>query len=182
MSPSDSITKCPICGQQGVDYVELIDVPDMLVSEVSCARCGSYRLDHLLLKAGYSPEFSDIRCLISAWIRRQNRAEIQPHIKYSNFQDPEWLSGFRRMGFPQSITQKLDALLLFLADTEGTGQNEPAELSDRAVAEIAARSMDEVSHLLDLLNELGYVTGRIDRCAVTTDGNLRAQELKRAYP
>jgi ribosomal protein L32 len=99
---------CPICGESRIKKVDSTR-GDLIL--VECERCGRYKIDHLLLSLDSHP-WNNVRYLVSAWIRRENKSGIVPivggEVSINDLYSADWAEQFRNMGFPQSINEKLD--------------------------------------------------------------------------
>ncbi len=123
--------QCPVCSSELITPPRVHEKYDALIYD--CPQCGKYVLEHL---TEVDQNFHASKQLISAWIRRYNKRENKfPYISI-NFSNEDWFKNLRNMGFPQTVTEKLDELLR---------------------AYIAAKNLDEIKGLNQLLSELGYI-------------------------
>lgn len=179
MNGEQTIT-CPVCMRTDATEQERNDLKGVTRPYVTCPRCGSYTLERIVLRTGFADDFDDVRHLASAWIWRENKAGIVPHIGYERDSLKRgWATRFRHMAFPESVTEKLDALLRFLADFVGTRYTMAVTLPPNAAAAVAAKDQDEVDSLRALLGQLGYVaTHSGSTCSVAARGWKRVEELR----
>ena len=175
---TDEETKqCPICTLGGVERRGSRPDRNATLLRFSCRRCGEYELDKLLDLTDLSAVPDDLRHLASAWVYRQNKAGQTPQIRSDNLHD--WVGRLRHFPHPESVGEKLDALLLFLAEEVGIRYRSAATIGPSVVAAIAAEDQDEVNHLVGLLMELKYVSGKITECRLVAQGWRRIEELRR---
>ncbi len=121
--------------------------------------------------------------LVSAWIRRQNKAGVTPTIGDGiddvSFHSPNWwFDQYTNMGFPETTNEKLDALLLGYSET--VKDNYKTQISyglPQMVSQIAAKSVEQVNGLTDFLQELGYID---EHPRITAKGWQRVDELHKA--
>jgi hypothetical protein len=122
--------------------------------------------------------------LISAWIYRQNRAGVPPLIEYEEdvFED-RLLDRVKAAALPETLSEKQEAFLLHLADLVGVRYAQSVAFTPKALAAIAAHNNEELLHIGDLLQELGYVqrksTGSERAWKLTAAGWKRVEELHR---
>ena len=173
---------CPLCGStlvsESKDSQHYIDA-----SDYECPRCGKYRLSDYIKD---DERFDAVKHLISAWIRRQHKlGEYNPLVRQSDG-NGDWFDNLQRAGFPQGVSEKLDALLLAYADII---KDEYAKivkilLHSSLPAEIAARDFDEVKGLNQLLQQLDYIwcepSNPYEHIRITAKGWFRINELKRS--
>jgi len=146
--------QCPICSHILETAPKNSGKFDALIYD--CPQCGEYELFEF---AHRNPEFHDSKQLISAWIRLQNkRGKYRPSISDSFFEE-DWFKNLPNMGFPQSVTEKLDELLIAYADIakDDYGKIIKVELHPTLIADIAAKNLDEIISLNDLLSQLEYI-------------------------
>lgn len=169
---------CPICALGGVESRTWRDNRNTALVYFSCSRCGQYDLEQVLHLTKLSDLSRDLRHLASAWVYRQNKAGITPQIRCDTFDD--WVSRLKHFPHPKSVGEKLDALLLLLREEVGIRYRSTVAIGPRVVAAIAAEDEDEVGHLVGLLKELEYVSGKPTECRLTAQGWRRIEELRRA--
>jgi hypothetical protein len=175
MSQERVNSPCPICDERYIKrYRE-----NGLTFEIDCERCGKYKIDRRLLD---DKPWHGVRHLVSAWVRRENKAGITPDIgkgvDLEDVSNPEWWkSRFTHMGFPKSIIDKLDALLLSYSDMVKSDYKKQISYGlPHLIAEIAAKNVDELNGLIDLLKEMGYVD---EHPRITAKGWIRIDELRK---
>ena len=177
---------CPICDE---NYIKNAD-PNGLMSEIDCARCGKYKIGRRLLD---DKPWQDVGHLVSAWIRRENKSGFTPvvgaDVLGDNIDSPEWWSTrFKHMGFPETTNEKLDALLLAYAESVSDNYQESVK-TDRPelISTVAAKNIDEIKGLTDLLVEMGrinekkgpYGNATVAR-TISAQGWLQIDELRKA--
>ncbi len=151
---------CPVCGEPiAREPVAREHLFDFLLCE--CKRCGAFRYLRPALK---SPNFNDVRHLVSAWIQRQNRAGVRTPLVPADTRDAEsmnkWFEQLKYAGFPQTVTEKLDALLKAYGDIVKDGISTASIATHQhpeLISLIAARDHDELTELSRLLHELNYI-------------------------
>lgn len=155
---------CPICNSDSL-VNKLSPLPDNISYYWGeCKRCGVYCIHRGLIDANKPEGYWDVNHLISAWITRENKQKKCPYIpeKGIAFDDPSWLQRFKHMGFPMTVDEKLDKLLLFYAESRGysyTTYFNPfdAPILLTTLQEIALKDMSELCSLHTLLNDLDYM-------------------------
>jgi len=183
MAQKDVYQACPICGEIYLkDSNPLESFPGF---RNECKRCGLYDIDRVFVDLEDKP-WSNVSHLISAWVRRENNVGITPVIiKGADIKDisnPEWWERqFRYMGFPETTTEKLNALLLtFASMTKG---NYLADVVPEpfVIASIAAKNIEEVFGLAQLLRDLGYLKqwGSTTHSVFTARGWLQVDDLQK---
>jgi nucleoside 2-deoxyribosyltransferase len=178
MAQSDKIQSCPICeDNSGLNYRML----DGWAFQFECPRCGKYKIDHVLVSVK-NPPWGEVWHLVSAWIRRQNKAGLIPTIPegvdINVMYSPGWAEQFRHMGFPESTDEKLDILLLAYADIIKSDYKKQISYGlPHLIAEVAAKNVDELNGLTDFLKECGYVD---ERPRITAKGWRHVDELRKA--
>jgi hypothetical protein len=150
------------------------------VFQMECERCGKFKMSDLYME-DKNPPWRDVRHLVSAWIRRQNKAGQIPTIDEGEDTGamllPEWADQFKHMGFPETTNEKLDALLLGYADIINNDYKRQISYGlPHLVAEIAAQSIEQVNGLTDFLKELGYVD---EHPRITANGWRHIDELRK---
>lgn len=174
MSQSDGLLNCPICresyilGKPKVDHWRLT---------YDCERCGKYTIDDALA-SDENPPWAEIRHLVSAWVRRENKAGVIPTIAHSEgMYAPEWANQFKQMGFPETMNEKLDTLLLGYADLiKGNYKQQISYGLPYLVAEIAVENVEQLNGLTDFLKEMGYVD---EHPRITASGWRHIDELRK---
>ena len=104
---------CPLCLEFELsDYRPAANSTNPFDFVNECPRCGRFIFPR-------GPEASNVgraqRHLASAFVRRQNDARQTPRFGWEQFANEAWWSQFDRMGFPQTVPEKLDALLRAIA-------------------------------------------------------------------
>lgn len=177
---ADTQPTCAICGD-AIDREPMHYNSALLWCE--CRRCGTFLYDRNALTR---ESFGRNRHLVSAWIRRQNSAGVRdpvvPPITTSWEDVDKWFDALQYDGFPLSVTQKLDALLLRYAGLSESDLIRPLELLryPELVAQIAGRSRSELLALNSMLIEMGYVSQseRDLRLVITADGWKKIDALR----
>jgi len=171
---------CPVCGSTLLGQTSVLDHYDASLYE--CQRCGKYVLsDFVRLHV----DFDANKHLISAWIRRQNKlGNDYPFVGQSDGIG-NWFDNLQRAGFPQGVSEKLDALLLAYADIvkDEYAKVVKIQLCHSLPAEIAARDIDEVKGLNQFLEQLDYIlcppSHPREHVSITAKGWFRINELRR---
>jgi hypothetical protein len=182
MNTTQPQKKCPICNE---DYLD--KAPKLLErtngNRYECRRCGTFDLDRVIEKSRID-HFDRVRHLISAWIRRQTDSGIFPVVvgKGMDLTRSDWALQFEHMGFPSTVNEKLDALLLAYADMAKDRPLKSLEYGQASlISEVAARNMAEVGDLTQFLHDLHYVNILTDiYLNLTVQGWLRISELRQS--
>lgn len=162
--------QCPVCSS------ELKTAPKQsekaFASINDCPQCGGYILGDLAI---LSQELRDSKQLISAWLRLQNKRGNNHFFIEDEFPTHDWFKNLRNMGFPQMVNEKLDGLLKAYADIVKDDYNKivAVEQYPELVSDIAAKNLDEIIGLNQLLAELGYIW--TDPSDIYRDVRLRAK-------
>jgi len=146
--------QCPVCSNKPKTAPKDSEKHDGLIYD--CPQCGKYELEGL---ADVNREPYDSKQLISAWIRLQNkRGNNRPFIR-DRFPVEDWFKNLRNMGFPQTVNEKLNGLLKAYADIvkDDYGKIIKIDQHPTLIADIAAKNLDEIKGLNQLLSELGYI-------------------------
>jgi len=171
---------CPLCGS----ILQREPRPSEHHHDASiyeCPKCGKYRLSDYIKS---DQRFDTAKHLISAWIRRQHKLGAYNPLVGQSDGSENWFDNLQRAGFPQDVSEKLDALLLAYADIV---KNEYAKLVKIQLhpylpAEIAARDIDEVVGLNQFLQQLGYIwcepSHPNTHIQITAKGWFRIKELR----
>jgi hypothetical protein len=175
---------CPICGE---NYVQnsIRELSDGLSLEYNCERCGKYKISRQLID---DQPWLEVKHLVSAWVKRENRAGIpSPTIgagaDVKTLDSSEWADRFRRMGFPETTNEKLDALLRAYADsTESDYKRSLDQEQPQLISKVAAKDKGEIKGLTTLLRELDYIKQDKDSSprTISAKGWLRIDELHKA--
>jgi len=156
----DEMQTCPICG----DYYcnsELLHNP-VIRLQIECERCGTFYIDDVNYPKNRNQPWEEVRHLYSAWIRQQNKAGLVPtigkDIDFVSCESPEWWrKRFANMGFPETINDKLDKLLLAYAnDIQGDYQKLVIK-QPHFIADIAAKNEGEIEWLTRALEEQEFI-------------------------
>lgn len=180
MATSEDKPICPICKSKTESEPSPLEKKPGSF-DCKCTRCGQFRYDEVLFS---SKKFDALRHLVSAWIRRQNKAGVDRPVVAQEACDAAsadtWLDGLLNTGFPQTVTEKLDALLLAYADIANgeIGKHISHEHYPNLVSEIAARDLNEVKSLSQLLHQLSYVDAS-GNVTIKAGGWKRIDEIKR---
>jgi nucleoside 2-deoxyribosyltransferase len=184
MTQIGSSIQCAVCGGP---YVKSEKRLENGTWRIECKRCGRYEIGNPL--RGLSEQnkpWHKVRHLVSAWIRKENKADKTPFIgagaNNSELSSPDWWeSQYKHMGFPETTSDKLDALLVVLADS--AKEDYEANISiieERLIAEIAVNSLKDITGLIRILEEFGYVTPYLpNRYKILGKGWLRIDELRK---
>ena len=173
---------CPICDEY---YIKNVKQGGLV--EIDCERCGRFYIELRLLSSSLKPWY-DVRHYVSAWIRRQNKAGLFPRIGVEEdkpIHDPEWwISRFTHMGFPETTSEKLDALLLAYAESVSSNYQERVK-TDRPglISIVAAKDIDEIKGLTNLLEEMGLLKKAekaYGALTISAEGWLKIDELRKA--
>lgn len=170
---------CPLCGSTLQREPEPSQHYDASIYE--CPRCERYSLSYSIR---HDQRFDTAKHLISAWIRRQHKlGNDNPFIGQSDG-SVDWFDNLQRAGFPQGVSEKLDALLLAYADIVKDEYKKIVKIksSPSLPAEIAARDIDEVEGLNQLLEQLDYIwcepSHPYQHIRITAKGWFRINELR----
>lgn len=170
---------CPVCGSALLNQPSVSQHYDAFLYD--CPRCGNYTLSDFIR---FHQGFDTNRYLISAWIRRQNK--IGNHYPFVGQGDGSgnWFDNLQRAGFPQDVGEKLDALLLVYGDIVKDEYKKMVKIQSypSLPAEIAARNVDEVEGLNQLLEQLDYIrcepSHPYQHIRITAKGWFRIKELR----
>jgi hypothetical protein len=174
--------ECPICKEDYLDGVPTL-LESMDGSRCECQRCGTFDLARAL-HVENNPDFDRVRHLVSAWVRQQTRLGVFPVVvgKGMDFSSNDWPLRFEHMGFPSTVNEKLDALLLVYADRSSHDlQAALNQYEPQLISEVAARDGTEVRALTKFLAEFEYVAPTSPTglgLGITGKGWLRVDELR----
>jgi hypothetical protein len=131
---------------------------------------------------GFPDAIDPVRHLVSAFVRRENRARSNPCFRFEEYSQPGWFERFRYMGFPSAIAEKLDALLLVLGKRTPLDANPDVAVDSREfIPEVAPVNNIELARLLHLLEEQQLIVQvSPGRYRLTAPGLLRLDDLSRA--
>ncbi len=178
---------CPICGENYFKTSKSLESFPGFRNE--CERCGTYKIDKVLLYPT-DPPWAKVSHLVSAWVRRENKAGKIPNIGkgagIENVSDPQWWEKqFRSMGFPETTNEKLDALLLAYAEKLSGSYGKLIEIDPALISAIAAKNIDELRGLTDLLVEMRYLSEKENSYGpariISAQGWLRVDEMRKVY-
>ncbi len=172
---------CPICNE--INFSKERELESGKI-RINCERCGKYDIAREYAVLGSKP-WSEVSHLVSAWIRRENKAKIgipDPTLgaRIHDVDSPEWWSNqFTHMGFPETTNEKLDALLLAYAISIDSNPGKQFSFGyPHFIADVAAKNQVEIDGLNDLLDELGYIEKKYPK--IKAKGWLRIDELRRS--
>lgn len=176
-----SDSSCPVCGSTLPSEPSVSQ--DYDASIYKCPRCGGYLLSDFVK---IHKDFDTNKHLTSAWIRRQNNlGNRYPFVGGDQIDGiGKWFGNLQRAGFPQDVSQKLDALLLAYADIvkDEYAKLVKIELQPHLPSEIAARDIGEVEGLNQFLQQLGYIwcepSHLYKQVKITASGWFRIKELR----
>lgn len=178
MSSDKIISSCSICDHPNIKILK----PNNLIFTLQCERCGTYNIEINHIKRKSDMPWNEVGYLVSAWIRRQNKANLIPTIGEgidpNFFYSPEhWINTYNNMGFPETTNEKLDALMLGYSElVKGDYKKQISYGLEHLVSEIAAENVQQVNGLTDFLKELGYID---EHPRITAKGWQRIDELKK---
>jgi len=178
-----NIDKCPICLQDLTEPAGVSETKD--ATRFKCETCGQYYVSDDTLA---DTRFNDLKPLIRAWIRRQNKHGIPyPHVGVSiEGASVDWFEDLKHMNFPQTVSEKTDALLKAYAEIVKDDYKKivKVRLYKNLISETAAKDVDEVLGLNQLLEELGYIWSDTshpnEHIRITVKGWLHIEELSKA--
>lgn len=184
MNASNNQPTCPICGD-GIKSSPQHCSGKLHLKWCDCARCGKFTYSDVLLE---NTHFESVRHLVSAWIRSQvNAGKEFPAVPPDGISgwDPanDWLDSLKYAGFPQTVTEKLDALLQAYADIAKDEISERIKpvLHPHLIPEIAARNHDEVNSLNILLKQLDYIDLDTSKnLAIKAEGWKRIDQMQKS--
>jgi hypothetical protein len=171
---------CPICeGNIVTRHERSENLP--WVFKIECERCGKFKISDLFIE-DKNPPWRDVRHFVSAWIRRQNKMGQIPMIDEAEDAStlflPEWADQFRHMGFPETIDEKLDALLLGYADSVASNYGRQFSFGiPHYIADVAAKNQEEIDGLNQLLDELEFIDKRYP--TIRAKGWLHIDKLRK---
>jgi hypothetical protein len=171
-------TQCRVCSSELKTAPNSSQKFDALID---CPQCGKYELDEL---SPVNQEPQDLKQLISAWIRIQNRHGIIPYISHCYLEE-DWFKNLRNMGLPQTVNEKLDELLKAYAHIVKDDYGKFVEATDypTLISDIAAKNMPEILGLNKFLSELEYIENdfdaRTNHIRITAKGWQRIDDLSK---
>ncbi|OGO03147.1 MAG: hypothetical protein A2Y59_01400 [Chloroflexi bacterium RBG_13_52_14] len=152
---------CPICNEEYLTSRKSTFGGEFL-EYFNCRRCGKFLTNPNFIDLYIQYGFDEVRHLVSAWIRRKNKNNPKETPRFP--QEPvdaninKWLMAFKRMGLPESISEKLDALLQVYAIEVGRIYSQSFLAKEpRFIAETAALDLHELNGLVDLLIDKGWI-------------------------
>jgi len=182
MDQNANLSLCPVCGDNYL--LSQKSLQGGITLRCECQRCGIY---DLVRELQIAQPWDKIRHLVSAWVRREHRTgripAIGEGITQQEIKSPGyWVNRFTHMGFPESLPEKMDALLLALADSMKGDFHKTIEFEPTLIAEVAAKDIQEVVGLSNLLLELGYLkeVGDFHSKKIRAEGWLHVDGLRRA--
>jgi nucleoside 2-deoxyribosyltransferase len=175
---------CPICGD---DYcISKITRDPILMVEIECERCGEFKIE-IHYRQNRNRPWEEVRHLYSAWIRQRNKAGLVPSvgkdIDFVSFESSEWWrKRFANMGFPETINDKLDQLLLAYADDIQGDYQKLVIQQPHFIADIAAKNMGEIEWLTSTLEEQGFlkIVNNDYTLKISAKGWQKIDELRKA--
>lgn len=179
MSTSNSLTKCPICLDDSLESSN--ELEKKMANRYKCRRCGNFISDELTLR---DSNLAKVRHLVSAWIRRQNKWGKTPAFP-DDIEGPpgKWFQNLEHFGFPQTVNEKMDALLNSYADIVKDQFRKPIkiQLNPQLISDTAAKDIHEVRALSELLHERDYIDLTSDDIAkVRVNGWNRIDEIRKS--
>ncbi len=179
MSKSNSLSECPICLEmrlKGKKHQER-----HIGDKYECERCGQFIADSVTLA---DPDINDVRHLVSAWVRRQNKGGRTPAFPDDMQGTPgNWVQNLQHFGFPKTVNEKMDALLNSYADIVKDKFRQPMKPRNipHLISDIAANDIDEVIGLSELLYERGCIELTADDIVkVGVNGWDRIDEIRKS--
>jgi hypothetical protein len=178
-------TICPVCNEPRIEDAR--DLQSWPITRYKCSRCGTFDMDRALAVQTTKP-WADVAHFVSAWVRRENKAGITPNIgkgiRREDISNPEWWkTKYRNVGFPATTNEKLDALLLTYAESVSNKYQERVK-TDRPelISTVAAKNIDEIKGLTNLLEEMGRLI-KVEKAygalTISAQGWLRIDELRK---
>lgn len=174
--------RCPVCSSKLITPPTNHEKYDALI--YNCPQCGKYVWEQLTM---VDRNFQDSKQLISAWIRRYNKRENTTPFIGNHFFDEDWFKNLHNMGFPETVSEKLDELLRVYANMvkDDFTQIVAVENHPELVSDIAAKNLTEIIWLNGFLAELEYIQGPFDvndvnRVRLTAKGWQRIDELNKS--
>jgi nucleoside 2-deoxyribosyltransferase len=186
MSQETANKFCPVCGESYLKNSRSLESFPGLRNE--CERCGTYKIDNALIFSN-DPPWAKVRHLVSAWVRRENNAGMTPIVfKGADIKDISnsewWEKQFRSMGFPETTNEKLDALLLAYAESVSGNYQERVKIDrPELISIVAAKNIDEIKGLTDLLEQMGRlkkVEKAFGALTISAEGWLKIDEFRKA--
>jgi len=185
MVQNTSLSMCSICGDNYLISQHFFHDNDMLRCE--CLRCGHYDIANELVSS-IRPPWNDVRYLVSAWIRRENQKNLKkiPIIGDGGSMDEIassdwWTNKFKHMGLPETLIDKLDALLNAYAIDLGNdykGSLDPTK--PYLISECAAKNEGEVAGLTHLLSQMEYINHKEGGPrTISAKGWLHIEEIRK---
>jgi len=150
------ITRCPICLTDLTENAIVLQHKD--ATRYKCDVCGQFDVSHFTL---IDSRFDSLKPLIRAWIRRQNKLGIpHPHVG-ANIEGAsiDWFEDLKRMNFPKTVNEKINALLEAYADIIKDDYNKIIKVNQypNLIAEIVGKNLEDIIGLNQLLADLGYI-------------------------
>ena len=183
MAQNSDLIVCQVCGENYLKTKEHLQNDSLLRCE--CLRCGRYIIDDIF--ESIQIPWAEVRHLVSAWVRRENRVAREPFIgegmTQGEMKSPSyWVNKFKHLGFPENLPDKLNALLIALTESVNGNYQERISIKPNLIADVAAKNIEEINGLSHLLLELGYL-GEVDNAwgarTISAKGWLRVEELQK---
>ena len=178
MSQDDKQASCPICNHSNVKNIDLLqDSP--YIKSYECERCGRFEINRSTESYFRRGEWAEKSYLISAWIRRENNSGNIPVVGEGVVMK-DWIESLKHAGFPETTSEKLDALLFTLANIKGNDYDAAIRTNQPwLIAEIALNDHKQLTGLLHILEEMGYIESIASHTRkITGKGWLRVDELQ----
>jgi len=178
MSGTGQPTACPVCNE---NHSLQAQMNNKGMVNIACERCGRFEIDPVLL--GREAPWQGVNHLLSAWVRRQNKARVIPNVgadaKIEDLYSEAWWSKhLEQMGFPETTNEKLNALLLAYGESiDGNYGRQFSFGYPHFIADTAARNQQEIDGLNQLLDELDFIDKMTPR--IRAKGWLHIDELRR---
>jgi hypothetical protein len=151
-----------------------------MANRYKCRRCGNFISDELTLR---DSNLAKVRHLVSAWIRRQNKWGKTPAFP-DDIEGPpgKWFQNLEHFGFPQTVNEKMDALLKSYADIVKDEIKKPVKihLYPELTSDVAAKNIAEVKSLSELLYERDFIHLDDDTVKLGVKGWDRIDELRKS--
>jgi len=172
------VGQCPICNRALTED----PIPSSYIDAplYKCTKCGEFLFSRYTSSIS---GFDDSRQLISAWIRRQNKLGNNYPFVAKGDTTGIWFKDLRRMGFPQTVNEKLDELLKSYAHIvkDDYGRIVKTIQYPTLISDIAGKDYTEIKGLNQLLAELEYLwmepSHPNEHIRITAKGWQRIDEL-----
>jgi hypothetical protein len=185
MVQNTNLSTCSICGDNYLNSYHYIHDNDILRCE--CLRCGHFDIPNELVSI-QQPPWKEVRHLVSAWVRKENQKNptkmpiIGDGISMDKIVSPDWWANkFKHMGLPETLIDKLDALLNAYASDLGNdykGSVDPTK--PHLISDCAAKNENEVAGLTNLLNQMEYINHKEGGPrSISAKGWLHIEEIRK---